>query len=82
MAGKERNTAMRQRREEKEAAPPLRYGCLEWRSVVFLVKLSRFTHRPSSPAVLPGVNNCLHLVGLPNKRATERKKERKTPSIM
>lgn len=30
-----------------------------------------FASRPTPPAVLPGINNCQHLVVLPNKRMTE-----------
>lgn len=59
----------------KETVAPLKYKCLKWHLVVFLVNFSSFTHRPSSPAVLSGVNNCLHLVELPDKELTDRKKK-------
>lgn len=46
----------------------------------FLSKLPHVVYRPSSPVVLSGVNNCLHLVGLNKKREAEVKK-RETASI-
>lgn len=57
--------------EEEMAVAPLKYEDLLRRLVVFLVKFSRFAHRPSSPVVFAGVNNWLHHVGLSNKSERE-----------
>lgn len=45
--------------------PGMALSCLSCQVLTF------FASRPAPPAVLPGINNCQHLVGLPNKRMTE-----------
>lgn len=85
MAGKEREhgdeaeqgRGGKKRKEEENKKRPL---CLQNMkisngAVIFLVKFSRFAHRPSSPVILSGVNNRPHLVGLTKRRETGRKKE-------
>ena len=81
MAGEEGITAMRQRREEKDTAAALR--SLDWGSVVLLCQVLTLCTRCLLPyRLLPGFNECLHLVGLLNKGVTAKKRKRHTVSIM